>query len=60
MEPVRFADILFILLVCIVTFGILKLVNRKQKDGEQNVADTLDASGATHSKNMSSAADEDN
>lgn len=28
MSDVRFADIFFILLVCVVTFGILYLVNR--------------------------------
>ena len=37
MEPVRFADILFILLVCLVTFGILMLVNRKRTGGKEEV-----------------------
>lgn len=37
MEPVRFADILFILLVCAVTFGILFLVNRKRTSGKNSL-----------------------
>lgn len=35
MEPVRFADILFIVLVLAITFGILALVNRKRKTDEK-------------------------
>jgi hypothetical protein len=44
MEPVRFADILFTLLVCVVTFGILTLVNRKKTVGKSKPQQTVAAS----------------
>jgi type III secretory pathway component EscV len=38
METVRFADILFILLACLVTFGILMLTNRKRTDRKEDTS----------------------
>jgi hypothetical protein len=60
MEPVRFADILFILLVGLVTFGILRAVHRKRKnDGKKNGADSAGSPEAKGSSDRSSAPDED-
>lgn len=43
MEPVRFADILFIVLALAVTFGILALVNRKRT--EKKSGESLNSAG---------------
>lgn len=61
MEPVRFADILFILVVGLVTFGILRAVHCKRKnDGKKNETDSAGSAETKGSADRSSAPDEDN
>lgn len=60
MEPVRFADILFILLVFAVTFGILALVNRKRTDKKNGNDDAVDISEKSDTEDKPQASVEDN
>lgn len=60
MEPVRFADILFILLVFAVTFGILALVNRKRTDKKNGNDDAVDRSKKSDTEDKPQAPVEDN
>ncbi|PLX88775.1 MAG: hypothetical protein C0619_12050 [Desulfuromonas sp.] len=58
MEPVRFADILFILLACLVTFGILMLTNRKRTDRKEDTSKET-VSSEEQDLNVKSQADGD-
>lgn len=60
MEPVRFADILFVLLASLVTFGIIKMVNRKQSGEKKNIPDTIEETDISEPENKRSGTDEDN
>ncbi|HKJ05264.1 MAG TPA: hypothetical protein VJ974_06690 [Geopsychrobacteraceae bacterium] len=52
MESIRFADVLLILLISIVTFGILMLVNRKRPGSDKTEGD--------EKKNKLQSSDKDN
>ena len=39
MEPIRFADILFVFLTLVITFIILWLVNKARKKAQQHMDD---------------------
>lgn len=60
MEPFRFADVLFLLLVCAVTGGILALVNRKRFSVKKDTSETVEASEKTGTEAKIQASDEDN
>lgn len=60
MEAVSFADVLFLLLVCIVTGGILTLVNRKNSGEKKSASEAVESSGKTASEDKLQASDEDN
>lgn len=52
-DSLTFADVLFLLLVCVITGGILTLVNRKSSVEKKSPQDAVEASEET-------AADEEN
>lgn len=48
MEPIRFADILFILITLVITFSILWMVNKGKNRSKKTTDPSQTKSGETH------------